>query len=220
MDEVLKFGAIPIPAHVDGPKGLLEMTDSDPPTLRRDANTIGQLLDERGILAMEVVDRTQPKHAIYRDRKLSWAEVLGSDSHSFKGSHCLGSRYTWVKMARPSLEGLRLALLDGNDISLRRSDEQGKFEPFRTPSTFVTRIDVERARFMGNGASETLEFTPFYNALVGGRGTGKSTVVQALRLTYRARCGLEAVWRGGGTATQIRALRAGVPGTGCGRRSS
>ena len=38
---------------------------------------------------------------------------------------------------------------------------------------------------MGNGATETLEFTPFYNALVGGRGTGKSTIVQALRLAYR-----------------------------------
>ena len=185
VDEVLKFGAIPIPAHIDGPKGLLEMTDTDPPTLKHDANTIGQFLDERGILAMEVVDRTQPKPDIYRGRDLSWAEVLGSDCHSLKGGHCPGSRYTWVKMAKPSLEGLRLALLDGNDISLRRSDDHGEFEPFRVPSTFITRIDVEGTRFMGNGAPETLEFTPFYNALIGGRGTGKSTVVQALRLAYR-----------------------------------
>ena len=34
-------------------------------------------------------------------------------------------------------------------------------------------------------ASETLKLTPFYNALVGGRGTGKSTIVQAIRLAFR-----------------------------------
>ena len=185
VNEVLEFGGIPIPAHADGTKGLLKLTEDDPPSLQLDANTVRQVLDERGILAMEVIDRTKPKHAIYRDRNLSWSEVLGSDCHNFQGSHCPGSRYTWVKMAKPSLEGLRLALLDGNDISLRRSDDEGDFEPFQTPSTFITRVDVKSARFMGNGATETLEFTPFYNALVGGRGTGKSTIVQALRLAYR-----------------------------------
>ena len=33
-----------------------------------------------------------------------------------------GSRYTWVKMGRPSIEGLRLALIDGAPLSLLRSD--------------------------------------------------------------------------------------------------
>ena len=185
VNEVLEFGGIPIPAHVDGPKGLLEVSAGDSQSLRLDANTVRQVLDEHGILAMEVVDRTKSKHAIYRDQNVSWSEVLGSDSHNFQGSCIPGSRYTWVKMATPSLEGLRLALLDGNDVSLRRSDDVGDFEPFKTPSTFITHIEVNSARFMGNGVKETLKLTPFYNALVGGRGTGKSTIVQALRLAYR-----------------------------------
>ena len=151
VNAVLEIGAIPIPAHVDGPKGLLKLTEDASPSLRLDANTVRQVLDERGILAMEVIDRTKPKHAIYADRNLSWSEVLGSDCHNFQGSHSPGSRYTWVKMAELSLEGLRLALLDGNDTSLRRSDDSGKFEPFQTPSTFITSIDVANARFMGNG---------------------------------------------------------------------
>lgn len=37
---------------------------------------------------------------------------------------------------------------------------------------------------MGNSQAERIELTPFYNALVGGRGTGKSTFVHALRLAY------------------------------------
>ena len=184
VNAVLKAGGIPIPAHVDGPKGLLEVKEEDSPSPRLDANTVRQVLDEHGILAMEVVDRAKPKPAIYRERKLSWSEVLGSDCHNFRGCVVPGSRYTWVKMAMPSLEGLRLALLDGNGVSIRRSDE-GEFDPFRTPEHFITGIEVDSARFMGNGTTERLELSPFYNALIGGRGTGKSTVVQALRLAYR-----------------------------------
>ena len=87
-------------------------------------------------------------------------------------------------MASPTLEGLRLALLDGNGISIRRSDEE-MFEPFQTPAHFITGLEIESARFMGNGKPEKIVFTPYYNALIGGRGTGKSTVVHSLRLACR-----------------------------------
>ena len=181
---VLSVGGIPIPAHADRRKGLLQVKQDDPLATQQDPNTVRQVLDEQGILAMEVLDRTKPKPAIYRDRKLAWSEVLGSDCHDVKSGIGLGSHYTWVKMARPSLEGLRLALLDGNGFSIRRSDE-GRFDPFSTPAHFITGIDVSRARFMGNDVPEKIRFTPFYNTLIGGRGTGKSTIVQALRLAYR-----------------------------------
>ena len=184
VNDVITAGGIPIPAHTDGPKGLLAVMDDNPQSPRLDANTVRQVLDEHGIVAMEVIDRKKPKPAIFRTSGLSWSEVLGSDCHNFQGPTVPGSRYTWVKMAKPTLEGLRLALLDGNGISIRRSDE-GDFEPFRSPAHFVTCIEVETARFMGNDSAEKLELTPFYNALIGGRGTGKSTVVQALRLAYR-----------------------------------
>jgi type I restriction enzyme R subunit len=38
---------------------------------------------------------------------------------------------------------------------------------------------------MGRRQPERIEWSPYYNALIGGRGTGKSTVVHALRLAYR-----------------------------------
>ena len=38
---------------------------------------------------------------------------------------------------------------------------------------------------MGIDTTTRLEPTPYYNALIGGRGTGKSTIVHALRLAYR-----------------------------------
>lgn len=54
-------------------------------------------------------------------------------------------------MARPSLEGLRLALLDGQDVSVRRSDESNDFVPFNTPEHFIESIEIRDARYMGAG---------------------------------------------------------------------
>ncbi|MBF0178980.1 MAG: AAA family ATPase [Magnetococcales bacterium] len=127
MDEILRSGGIPIPAHADAADGLL--------------------------------------------------------AH-FRSQNVPGSRYTWVKMAHPNIEGLRLALLDGNEVSIRRSDE-GDFDPFRVPAHMVTAIEVENARYMGNGQKARLECSPLFNAVIGGRGTGKSTVIHALRLATR-----------------------------------
>jgi energy-coupling factor transporter ATP-binding protein EcfA2 len=119
----------------------------------------------------------------YHENKTHWAEVAGSDCHNFRGNAVPGSRYTWVKMASPSLEGLRFALLDGNDISLQRWDATD-FKPFEPPEHFIEEISIEQARYMGRGNPETLRFSPYFNALIGGRGTGKSTIVHALRLAY------------------------------------
>ncbi len=182
---VLAGGGIPIPAHADQGKGLLHLKEDGAAT-RIDASTVEQVLGVDGILAIETVDSGSRKPDIYRQRKLQWAEVLGSDFHPPQPSNqdsLPGSRYTWVKMASPpSIEGLRLALLDGDRFSIRRSDQQERFDPFALPEHFIESIRVRGARYMGRGQPAELKFNPSFNAIVGGRGTGKSTVVHALRL--------------------------------------
>ena len=183
VQAVLDAGAIPIPAHADQDKGLLRVS----PGTREcalDPHTVRQVMEVEGLLAVEWLDTTLPAPDCVDKETGCLAKVLGSDCHSFQGNGLPGSRYTWIKMASPTLEGLRLALLDGNNISIRRSDE-GPFEPFRTPAHFITGIEIETARFMGNGTPEKIAFTPYYNALIGGRGTGKSTIIHALRLACR-----------------------------------
>ena len=175
VEGISEAGGIPILAHVDGPSGAWRLT----------GNTLAPLFDFDGLFAMEVVDPGRPKPELYRQRKLAWAEVLGSDSHhphGQAGSRFPGSHYTWVKMAEPSLEGLRLALLDGGGFSIRRSDDPEPFEPFALPEHCIEAIEIEDARYMGRGKPARLEFNPWLNALVGGRGTGKSTVIHAMRL--------------------------------------
>ena len=175
VEAILDAGAIPILAHVDGPSGAWELP----------GNTLATLFDVEGLLAMEVANPQGQRPGVYSKRRLVWAEVLGSDSHHPVGataSRFPGSHYTWVKMARPSLEGLRLALLDGGGFSIRRSDETEPLDPLARPTHFVEAIEISGARYMGRGRASKLEFHPAFNALVGGRGTGKSTVVHALRL--------------------------------------
>lgn len=183
IEEVLKAGGLPIPAHADQEKGLLRC---QPESKRSqvDANTLRQAIGVKGLLAVEWCDGSKPWPECVADVENRLARVVGSDCHSFQGNAVPGSRFTWVKMATPTLEGLRLALLDGNGVSIRRSDE-GEFNPFRVPPHAITAIDIEGGRYIGNGRTARLECSPFFNAIVGGRGTGKSSVVHALRLAAR-----------------------------------
>ena len=186
---VLEQGGIPIPAHADRDKGLFRLdtgADGTGRSMALDPNTTAQVLDCDGILAMEIVDRTAPKPEIYSQRKLGWTEVIGTDDHGVPGSdRSPGSHYTWVKMAKPSLEGLRLALLDGDASSIIRSDEEEHADANSTPQFFLESIEVRDAYYMGRGKPATLRFSPWMNALVGGRGTGKSTMIHSLRLALR-----------------------------------
>jgi energy-coupling factor transporter ATP-binding protein EcfA2 len=211
---VLAAGGIPIPAHADRPdesgKGLLALRDGSGAS-RLDANTLRGILDSAPVLAVEWEDMARQPPACVKTSVDKLARVLGSDCHTFQGNAVPGSRYTWVKMASPTLEGLRLALMDGNGVSIRRSDEAA-FDPFRVPAHVITAIEIESARYMGNGKPARLACSPFFNAVVGGRGTGKSTVVHALRLATRRDQELTALPKDGEPRAQFDAFR--KPATG------
>ncbi len=197
---IVEAGGIPIPAHADRRKGLLRSVKSNGRrSTEIDSNTVKQVLDCDRILAMETIDSDWMKPHVFLERKIRWTEVLGSDSHCLNDNsrkRLPGSRYTWFKMAKPpSIEGLRLALLDGKGCSVIRSDAR-HFEPFATPNHFVDSIEIKNARYMGRPEPTVLRFSPMLNAIVGGRGTGKSTVVHALRLAA-------------GRESEIRSLKEG-----------
>lgn len=205
LQAVLDSGAIPIPAHVDSAKGLLRVN----PGTREcalSAHMVKQALAVDGVLAVEWCDLANPWPQAVESQSNRFARVLGSDCHTFRNSNQPGGSYTWVKMATPTLEGLRLALLDGNGVSIRRSDE-GAFNPSRVPAHVIAAIEIENARYMGNGQSVRLACSPFFNAVVGGRGTGKSTVVHALRLAARRDQELSALGQGNEPDAQFEAFR-------------
>lgn len=203
VERVLAADGLAIPAHVDGEKGLLQVEPGTRKCLM-DTNTVRQVLQETGILALEWMVSTSPRPAVLDELKRHFASVVGSDCHSFQGAAVPGSRYTWIKMAQPSLEGLRLALLDGQEVSVKRSDESSGFSPFNTPEHFIEFIEIRDARYMGRSRQPAkLPLNPYFNALIGGRGTGKSTIVHALRLAYRREKELSATSEAGQTFSRF-----------------
>ena len=179
VQAILDRDHLPILAHVDDPNtGAWSLT----------GNTLDPLLD-LDLSAIEVTNSEANKPELYYRKNLSLAEVLGSDSHhpdGHDGNRYPGSSYTWVKMSDPpSLEGLKLALLDGQKFSIRRSDDSVNFDPYQLPEHFINGIQISEARYMGNGKPAEIKFSPWLNAIIGGRGTGKSTVIHSLRLVSR-----------------------------------
>jgi DNA repair ATPase RecN len=83
---------------------------------------------------------------------------------------------SWIKMTPPTLEALRLACRDP-ESRVRLGDQ--------VDPSYYSRID--RITFQRGYLDEvTLELSPNLNALVGGRGTGKSTVIEAIRYVLDA----------------------------------
>ena len=127
--------------------------------------------------------------ALFRRRELAnfpcldeIAFVSTSDAYRLEA---LGSRFTWIRMSAPTLEGLRQAFLDYEarivcdwDPRLRAHDD----DPNRVRHAWISRIG-----FTGCGNTQkdfAVEFDPRFNVIIGGRGSGKSTVVSGLRQVY------------------------------------
>jgi ABC-type lipoprotein export system ATPase subunit/histidinol phosphatase-like PHP family hydrolase len=183
IQAIARAGGIAIPAHVDGPKGLLELQVESQTQARLDAKTLEQILKSPHIVAMEVCDPSIPKPQVYNEAKINWTEIVGSDSHNLRQGSKPGSASTWIKMGKPSLEGLWLALLDGK-LSVHRSD-QTTDDPNAHGHFAIDELRIKNARYLGRPTAFTCRFNPWVNAIVGSRGTGKSTLVEFLRLTLR-----------------------------------
>ena len=77
----------------------------------------------------------------------------------------------WVKMSQISIEGLRQAFLD--------PDSRIRLSSGPEPEEHTELVELAWEGGFLDGAA--FRFTPNLNVLVGGRGTGKSTVIESLR---------------------------------------
>ena len=171
VNAITEQGGIPIPAHADREKGVFRQLP---------ALTLEQVLENENIYAVELRDSNYEKPQVYTDKKVEWTEVNGSDTHSF--SDDTFGTFTWIKMDQPpSIEGLKLALIDGAASVNRDMDE----EPNRTPKCLVEELEISAAKYIGRSKPLNCRFSPFLNAIIGGRGSGKSTLLEFMRLALR-----------------------------------
>jgi hypothetical protein len=80
----------------------------------------------------------------------------------------------WIKMSEVSIEGLRQAFLDPGS-RIRLNPKAGRLEPEEHAELVALAWE---GGFLDGAA---VHFNPNLNVLVGGRGTGKSTVVESIR---------------------------------------
>lgn len=106
------------------------------------------------------------------------AHVKGSDAHSIDE---MGRSYTWVKMSEPTFDGIKHALLDPKHCIIRSPQTPPAF-----PSEQITQISIKSKLCKDHSGSPiSIRFSPWYSALIGSRGSGKSTIVEAIRLGLR-----------------------------------
>ena len=169
IDEIAKRDGIPIPAHVDKAKGLFQLQ----------GKRLKKVLKNRKIYAMELHDSCYMKPQVYNEKKVGWTQVTGSDTHDFSADNF--GTFTWIKMDKPSLEGLKIALQDG-DVSVNRNMND---IPNKLPEYFIKSLEVSKAKYIGHSEPLNCQFSPFLNTIIGGRGTGKSTLLEFMRLVLR-----------------------------------
>jgi type III restriction enzyme len=113
------------------------------------------------------IDILNGKNKDYGNKAIAVFQTSDNRNRNFSN---LGQYVTWVKWARPTAEALRQACL-------ARFSRIAHVEP-RLPAIRITRVEVSNSKFLGPIA---LDFNPQYNAVIGGRGTGKSTILEYVR---------------------------------------
>ena len=114
-------------------------------------------------------------------RERDIACIMSSDAKSLtpneRTTNYIGSRYSWIKMSSPTVEGLRQSFIDSSsriklcDLYPNNPDEQ-----YQHP--FIERLSINGVKFLSN---QNIYFSKNLNTIIGGRGTGKSTVLEYIR---------------------------------------
>jgi type III restriction enzyme len=96
--------------------------------------------------------------------------ILQTSDNRHADNSLLGKHSTWVKWSRPTAEAIRQSCL-------ARQSRVSQVLP-QLPAVAITRIEVSASKFLGK---QNVFLSPQYNALIGGRGTGKSTLLEYAR---------------------------------------
>lgn len=190
ISEAEKLGGICIAAHIDREKTGFEMFSPSFPNWKKDIirspGLYGLECDSIDSLAWYSQDDSfgsagAERHKIFQSRETvkelsgrhHLAHVQGSDSHTLKQfrQESIAAKKTWtrIKLNELSFEALRVALIDPT-ARVRACASI----PISFPRIHGVSI---HGGFLHN---ETIHFSDNLNCLVGGRGTGKSTVIRAI----------------------------------------
>lgn len=184
LDRLHALGGFALLAHVDGPKGFdTEVSGGGPhkADVICHAALLGiELKNAASTISYSASDPDAVRKGLGAERarrlgsrNVDLARVLNSDAHTINrlGRNASGDRkVTRYKLQSLTFDALRLALVDA-DARVRLEDE--------LPKTVPT---IDAIAVTGGFLKEQqVRFSPNLNCIIGGRGTGKSTLFTALR---------------------------------------
>ena len=130
---------------------------------------------EQAVLEATVGKWSRPRPIAYIQSSDAKSTLKTDDGKP--GPNALGYRWTWIKMSKPSIESLRQAFLDPK--SRIRQKEQ---DPRIIRHHWIGSLSVRGTAFL---ADQEVYFSPNLNCIIGGRGSGKSSLFEYLRLLTR-----------------------------------
>ena len=126
------------------------------------------------------MDKTRPDDLEPSARKIldgeipAWASekrgVVSCSDARHADFRLIGDHATWIKIASPSAESLRQAML-APDSRIRHSEPT-------LPEALISEVSVKGSQYLADG---TYAFNQQMNSIIGGRGTGKSTLLEYVR---------------------------------------
>jgi hypothetical protein len=156
MKVVHEMNGISILSHVDSNCGLdVEMPSRTP--------TKEKILESRYLNGVEITNLSTVQDYVH------CACIQDSDAHSLDE---IGQKYTLIKMGEPSFEGLRQALGDHESRIRHQGDDLWSYP-------LIVGIKFDGGFLDG----QAISFNKSLNCLIGGKGTGKSTIIELIRYT-------------------------------------
>lgn len=110
--------------------------------------------------------------------------ILDNDSHCIED---LDSKYMWLNGEKLGLDLFREAMVD-YDVSVFFHEEAIQHTKYIEGIYIKNIADSNLPYLTGNNDEFIMKFSPSLNCLIGGRGTGKSTVLQLIEYVFRQRC--------------------------------
>ena len=126
------------------------------------------------------MDHCYPHELEAGDRRIldgeipAWASekrgVISTSDARHADFRLIGKHATWIKLASPTAESIRQAML--------APDSRILYEEPNLPSVIINSVAVSGSRYLGDGK---YSFNQQMNSVIGGRGAGKSTLLEYVR---------------------------------------
>lgn len=213
-------GAIVIPAHIDEYNGLSSISDENlkkfyeecdvnavqvvhkeflnPEIQVKGNQDLKSLLNGHYNYQPSVIEETtikdwfKPvKYAKENNKALLTFSDNPHEHYSPKhGLWGIGCKYSWIKMdEKPSLEGLRQAFL------LPEYRIKNIFDcasvPYAKPALWIKSIKISNSTVTAEDEPLKVEFSPQLNTIIGGRGSGKSSILRFIRGVFNRTADLD-----------------------------